>query len=81
MTFSDLEVVLMVALAVVVYFNNRLSKRLDIHREAHAVILHTIGVVADNKARFYRNKDGSIGCKSTNSPEKSHETSQQAGQG
>lgn len=78
MSFTELELILMGALAVVVYFNQKMSKRLDIHREAHALIMHTIGVVADNKAAFYRNRDGSIGCKSINSLENPHETSQQA---
>lgn len=81
MTFTDLEVILMIALAVVVYFNNRLSAKLLIHREAHAVILTAVGAVADNKAQFYRNKDGSVGCRTTNSQENPHETSQQTGQG
>ena len=71
----------MIALAVVVYFNNRLSAKLLTHREAYAVILTAAAAVADNKAEFYRNKDGSVGCRTTNSTEKHDETSQQAGQG
>lgn len=77
MIFTELELILMGALIVVVYFNQKMSKRLDIHREAHVLILHAIGVVADKKATFYRNRDGSIGCKSTNSTEIIHETSDQ----
>lgn len=75
MIFTELEIVLGLALAVVVYFNNRLTKKLEIHREAHVVILHTIGAVADKKASFVRHKDGSIGVQTTNSLEKPHGTS------
>lgn len=71
MSFTELEVVLMFALAVVVYFNQKLSARLLMHREAHAVILTTIAAVADNKASFYRKADGVIGIKPTHSQETS----------
>lgn len=69
MSFTELELILMGAFVVVVVINNRLTKRLDIHREAHAIILHTINAVADKKVAFHREADGSISIKPTNSQE------------
>ncbi len=75
MTFTDLELVLLGAVGAMLFINHKLSKKLDIHREAHAVILHVIKEVADKKARLIRRKDGDIGVEQVNQTEKHNATS------
>lgn len=80
MTFTELELVLLFGLAILLIINHRLSRRLDTHRKAHVIILHTLGEAADKKVTFYRHTDGSIGVKPIHSLENHNGTSIQAGQ-
>jgi hypothetical protein len=77
MTFTDLELVLMASVVVLIVINYSLNKVLNVHRQAHVVIMSCINGVADNKAVFTRGADGTISCKLINSTENSNGTSQQ----
>ena len=77
MSLTELELVLLVSVAILVGINYSLSRVLKLHRQAHAIVMYAINDVADKKAAFYRKADGSIGCKPTNSTENPHETSEQ----
>lgn len=73
MTFTELEIVLMLGLVAMLIVNHLQSKLLNTHREAHAIIMSCINGVADKKAVFIRAADRTISCKPTNSLEKHNE--------
>jgi hypothetical protein len=77
MTFTELELVLMLALAVVLMFNYAHNKLLTTYRHSLHIILSMCEDVADGKATMTRNKAGNL---SFTKPENPNGTTQQTRQ-